>query len=242
MRLNFSMLVVSLCAIYCGQPALASEVQLRPAIDGNSVNVVPSNVAPSDVAPSDVAPSNVVPSDVVRPGAGSIPLPSNTSAPKPTSREAVKLDTFFQLSPSSQAIAVDKSVADIANPEPISKKTGASNFLWHVLDNLGVPISKGNHDPAIDPRIKEKMALPPYQNTATLRDAATSRDTGTSRAATTSGDAGSSSANTSRGEGPSGAASSSVQPSQTTPPVLHKIPESELQGLDPVLQNDVQTK
>ncbi|HEY9679370.1 MAG TPA: hypothetical protein V6C76_15285 [Drouetiella sp.] len=179
------------------QPAQA--IQLRPAITNSSRSS--SNNATTSATP------NTVPTD------------GSTTSPK----EPTKLETFFQLtggqrnpdtSDSPSSTEKKKAGADsaaLSTPDAAHNKSTA-NFLWHVLDNIGVPISKGNHDPSMDPRIKEKMSIPPYKNTASLNS------------------------NSATQENPF------MPPGQGAPTTTHKIPESELQGVDPILQKDESSK
>jgi hypothetical protein len=70
------------------------------------------------------------------------------------------VEAFFQIAPTVQA-----------NPVPQAKThSGAYRAIWHVMDNIGVPMF-GNKDPDIDPALSRPFVMPPVLPDASANSA-----------------------------------------------------------------------
>ena len=70
------------------------------------------------------------------------------------------VEAFFQTAPSNPHQA-----------PPAKHHGGAYKFLWHTLDDIGVPMF-GNHDPDIDPALSKPFVMPPQNlNMSSAKDA-----------------------------------------------------------------------
>jgi hypothetical protein len=70
------------------------------------------------------------------------------------------VEAFFQLAPTAPA-----------NPAPATKAhSGTHKALWHVMDNIGVPMF-GNKDADIDPALSRPFVMPPLAPDKNANDA-----------------------------------------------------------------------
>ncbi len=132
------------------------------------------------------------------------------------------VESFFQVRSSnvyrqSADFRDDKTTASLTSelrtePQRRSKSAvGApGRFLWHALDNMGVPMFFGKHDDDLDPTLRDGYTSP--SSTATIKNMnVDSHDRG--------------------------ATDSSANAQSTN---SHKIPESELEGTDSSVKNNDQ--
>ena len=122
------------------------------------------------------------------------------------------IDSFFQTSktaPSARAVSV-------SNEKSRKKaKCGSKSFLWHFMDNAGIPMFFGDTGPELDPRLKRDYRDPqlPDLNVKNGMNRVDSTRDGVSATAAQRG--------------------ASCDPQM----ILHKIPEGQLDGTQVSPQN-----
>lgn len=140
------------------------------------------------------------------------------SASVNSSQGSGSVESFFQINnnktPAAEYTSNNKTAArllsEFNSPEPKKSAAGAPfRFLWHVMDNAGVPMFFGKNDDDLDPSLRQghaEQSNSGHEHSTAANSRPASTVEGTTRA-------------TERG---------AVAPS----PGPHKIPESELEGTD----------
>ncbi len=125
-----------------------------------------------------------------------------SDAPAKTPQADNSVSAFFQ---------VPTNPANNQATPPTTKKTSVKRLVWHVMDNMGVPMLVGK-DNDMDPSISSSNAMPPVQvpTMASLRKM--DKQIKHNEAITTEP-----------------ATANAVSSGQA---VLHKIPQSELEGVE----------
>ncbi len=147
-----------------------------------------------------------------------------------SSQNSGSVESFFQISntlktPAAEYTSNDKTashlLSEFNSPEPKRAAAGAPfRFLWHVMDNAGVPMFFGKNDDDLDPSLRHGYSETNYSKP----NYAGTISPGQSRSSATDYKP----ANTIEGTTRATARSATGAPSQTP----HKIPESELEGTD----------
>jgi hypothetical protein len=147
-------------------------------------------------------------------------------APAAPSGENSNVESFFQIPSGLNPSSPDKESARHSQAFATERKpfdNSAGRFLWHLLDNVGIPVPIGSHDQALDPSIRRNYVNPPLPDPDKYRNSA-NRNTV---------------ANDSM---PSQIPSSAVGPGDSTRvpaiSIQQKIPTSELEGTDLSTKSD----
>lgn len=123
------------------------------------------------------------------------------------------VESFFQLTPFNVAHPPSsRSAPDTVQPgSQEEKKFSAGRFIWHVLDNAGVPLPVRDTSGDLDPSLRNGYALParPHELEQKVDSTAAAKPA--------------------QGDG------------KLNPTVLDKIPRGELEGTDYSMTNETQT-
>jgi hypothetical protein len=121
------------------------------------------------------------------------------------------VESFFQVSPAPRSARPAASGADTAKlgENQDEHKKSVKRFLWHALDNIGVPMFFGNKDDDLDPSLAHGYIMRSENGARAAQ--ASNQDKATANSAVVN------------------------QPS------VHKIPDSELEGVNFSVKNDAQS-
>jgi hypothetical protein len=121
------------------------------------------------------------------------------------------VESFFQVSPAQRSARPTASSSDATklSEDQDDHKKSVKRFLWHTLDNIGVPMFFGNKDDDLDPSLAHGYIM---------------RSENGARAAQT--------------PNKDNATANSAVINQ---PSVHKIPDSELEGVNFSVKNDAQS-
>jgi hypothetical protein len=151
-----------LCSFAFSLRAKADEIQPIPALREQINNKAPATTAPAGLPPMEIAPRGLQPTEIVPTGlapTGTKGLPATRLSPTvgtPTAGFPVtdnSVASFFQLPPSQPANQTTSGA---------SKKASVRRMVWHVMDNMGVPMIVGK-DNDMDPSINRADGMPPIQ-------------------------------------------------------------------------------
>jgi hypothetical protein len=153
-----------LCSFAFSLRAKADEIQPIPALREQINNKAPATTAPAGLPPMEIAPRGLPPTEIVPTGlaptgtrlapTGTKRLPATGLSPAvgtPGTDNSVA--SFFQLPPSQPANQTTSGA---------SKKASVRRMVWHVMDNMGVPMIVGK-DNDMDPSINRADGMPPIQ-------------------------------------------------------------------------------
>ena len=144
-------------------PETASPTTSNPAIS-NPVTPAWQTSAPASTggAPSAVT---AVPANLPASAAGNMPaapqLRGIIGAPRVSPGQDNSVESFFQCPPVQDLPVKSDKWAAPENREKRPFKTTAGRAIWHIMDNVGVPMFAGNHDEALDPNIRRGYVNPP---------------------------------------------------------------------------------
>lgn len=152
----------------------------------------PSGLSPTPRNPSDpiiVAPSSsddfVPPSSVIDDPAVPKPqLRGLIGAPHARSEQPGGVDSFFQCAPmESPESSAPKRINGASVEDPLANKIqssgsssdGGGRLLWHVLDNVGIPVPYKNKDASLAPGIRRSYSNPPIPDINTYPEGETKK-------------------------------------------------------------------
>lgn len=193
----------------------AAGLDVTPALQLQPPGVTPTSQmqAPGAIPTSQMQAPGVTPtSQMQAPGVPQSPVlraPINPSGP---SQSGKSIDSFFQISRTAMPVgAVPQSI----ETHKKSKSGDSKSFLWHLMDNAGVPMFYGNTGPELDPRLRRNYQDPqlPDMNVKNNKRKAESTQDNVQANSKDSGD------------------------SNDAPQIPHKIPEGQLDGTQLVPPN-----
>ncbi len=98
---------------------------------------------------------------------GLIPSPQKIATPDKSPKTGNSVESFFQLPPAPAAASSFHTQTVHGTRE--AKKASAGRALWHLMDNIGIPLPAGKQEEALDPTIRRGYVNPPLPEIDTAK-------------------------------------------------------------------------